>query len=215
MKPFLITAFVALPSLAPAATFDFGAIGTAFDNAQGFEGSWEEVTGGSIERDGVTVTATTDATYIHFDSSWRLGPDAGIGPCGIADCNRSGEDGFGPDETITLLFSEPVSMTSLLFRQSDPGRSAPDPDHTPAEGSFLLDGVTRSVTGGVAELPPDPAASWDFGYAGTDYYIETMVVEPLPPPSVIPLPASAWLLVGALGAAAAASRRRGTLPARP
>ena len=206
MRFLAFAALAALPAAAPAATFDFGAIGTAFDDANGFEGSWDQVTGGSLASQGVEVTGTTNAVYIHFDSDWRLGPDAGIGPCGIADCNRQFEDGFGPGETITLAFSQPVTMTDLLLRQSDPGRSAPEPDHTPAQGSFLLDGATRSVTDGVAEGPFGTAAEWVFGYAGTDYYINTVVVEPIPP-SVIPLPAGAWLLTAALGALALGRRR--------
>ncbi len=216
MKSGLIAAALAsLPLAASAATFNFGALGSAFDDAMGFEGSWEEVTAwvdgtpGTWTVDGIGVSAATDSTYVHTDSSWRLGPDAGIGPCGIADCNANDEDGFGPGETITLTFSEPVSMTSLLLRQSDPGRGPNDPDHTPAQGSLTLDGATRSVVDGVVQGGFGSGTTWVFGYGGADpadYYINTAVVEstppgppPGPPPAPIPLPASALLLGAALG----------------
>ena len=213
----MTTALAILPLAAPAATFDFGALGSAFDDANGFEGSWEEVTDwvdgtpGTWTVDGIGVTATTNSTYIHADSDWRLGPDSGIGPCGIGDCNGDDEDGFGPGEIITLTFSEPVSMTSLLLRQSDPGRAAPDPDHTPAQGSFTLDGSVRSVVDGVVQGGLGFGTSWVFGYGGgapADYYINTAVVELPDTPPPIPLPASALLLGAALGGLGLASRRR-------
>ena len=218
----LAGAFVALPLAASAATFDFGALGSAFDDEFGFEGSWDEVTDwvgdtpGTWVVDGIGVTATTSSNYVHADSDWRLGPDSGIGPCGIDDCNANDEDGFGPGETITLTFSEPVSMTSLLLRQSDQNRSSDDPDHTPAQGSFTLDSAVRSVVDGVAQGSFGSGVQWVFGYGGSDpsdYYINTAVVEaesgppPGPPPSVIPLPASALLLGAALGGLGLMRRR--------
>ena len=229
MKSVLITAALASLPLAAAlpasaATFDFGALGTAFDEEFGFEGSWDQVTEwedgtpGTWTVDGIGVTATTDANYVHADSDWRLGPDSGIGPCGIADCNADEEDGFGPGETITLTFGETVSMTSLLLRQSDQDRDPGDPDHTPAEGSFTLNGEVRSVVDGEVEGGLGSGMSWVFGYGGddpADYYINTAVVEaegdggppPGPPPSVIPLPASALLLGAALGGLGLMRRR--------
>ena len=220
MKSVLITAVLAsLPLSVSAATFDFGALGTDYKNANGFEGSWEQVTDwvdgtpGTWTVDGIGVTASTDSTYVHADGEWRLGPDAGIGPCGIADCNGSDEDGFGPGETITLTFSEPVSMTGLLLRQSDPGRAAPDPDHTPAQGSFTLNGDARSVVDGVVQGGFGSGTDWVFGYVDADYYINTAVVNasdvppPGPPPAPIPLPASALLLGAALGGLGLMRRR--------
>ena len=222
MRVVLITAaMAALPLAAPAATFDFGALGSAFDDANGFEGTWQQVTGGTWTQGGIGVSATTSSNNVHADSDWRLGPDSGLGPCGIEDCNADDEDGFGPGETITLTFSQPVTMTSLLLRQSDPGRDSDDPDHTPAQGAFLLDGVTRSVVDGVAQGTFGSGTAWEFGYAGADYYINTAVVEPIsaeplppvtappgPPPAPIPLPASALLLGAALWGLGSLRRRR-------
>ena len=178
MRALLITATVAAtPMAAGAATFDFGALGTTFADANGFEGTWEQVTGGTWTVDGIGVTATTNSNNVHTDSDWRLGPDSGIGPCGIEDCNASDEDGFGPGETITLTFSQPVTMTSLLLRQSDPGRGSGDPDHTPAQGQFSLNDATRTVVDGAVAGSFGSGAAWEFGYVNSDYYINTAVVE--------------------------------------
>ena len=220
MKALLITAVVATtPFGACAATFDFGALGTTFADANGFEGTWEQVTGGTWTVGGIGVTASTSSNNVHADSDWSLGPDSGIGPCGIEDCNASDEDGFGPGESITLTFSEAVTMTSLLLRQSDPNRGTDDPDHTPAQGLLSLNGATRTVVDGAVVGSFGPGTAWTFGYVDADYYINTAVVEPVssiepppgptgPSPAPIPLPASALLLGASLGGLAALRRRR-------
>lgn len=182
----------ALAAPAAASTFDFAQ--WAVDNG---EGPFTQMT-----VDGITVTATTNVNYVHADA--RPNPAAGLGPCGIADCARSPEDGFGPGETLTLTFSERVNLNGLFLRQS-PQQMPHTPDHRPANGTFTLDGAERTVVNGVVAGFLAQGESVTFGHGGvapSDYYLSAVEV------SAVPVPAAGALLAVALGGLAWMRRRR-------
>lgn len=194
LRTTLLACAVAAPLAAPASatTFDFAQ--WAIDNG---EGAFTTMT-----LDGLTVTATTNARYVHADA--RPAPAAGLGPCGIKSCHGSSEDGFGPGETLTLTFSERVNLNGLFLRQSPPTKPH-RPDHQPAQGTFTLDGAERTVVDGTVAGFLGQGESFTFAHGGSapsDYYLTSVEV------SAVPVPAAGALLAGALGGLAWMRRRR-------
>lgn len=201
----IAAAFAALVAgPASATTFDFAQ--WALDNSQGRT----EVPFTGMTVDGVTVTASTNAGYVHADAYSRAGsPSAGIGPCQIDDCNGRGEDGFAAGETLTLTFDMPVHLTGIVLRESAAGRVSGDPDHTLAQGTFGLQGqVWQVVDGAPLDLPTFTGTEFTFSFGdettGSDYYLSAVTAELAP----VPVPAAGVLLLGALGGLAMVRRKR-------
>jgi hypothetical protein len=218
---------------AVAATYNFAAIadGASFNSTagqkSGFEGNWNAVdsagtppvvgAGHAILDAGIGVRGSAwnslgTSADAYFDSSL-----AGLGVCSSPTC-KSGvagavtdDDNAGPiggfggtgTETLSLAFSQDVSFTELVFRRRD---------HALANGAIDINGSSFSIANGslgAASLAALGLASqFDFtsvpvGTGGTEFYISSASVAP------VPLPAAGMLLVAAmLGLGAAAGRRR-------
>lgn len=190
---------------ADAATFNFQTYADGEDG--GYEGGWDEVTGGSLTRDGITVTATglgRPGSFAFLDAK-----RAGLGVCSSWSCT-SGVPGAvvaddnvsmtktGMAETLRLMFNKPVTVSNLFLRGSD---------HPPANGSISINGGLYTVaagdlTGGPLALLDVASSLWDFTYVGTEFYVASIDVAP------VPLPAAAWLLLAGVASIAGLKWRR-------
>ena len=203
-----LVAASALTTPAGAVSFADIAEGGTFQSTLGervgFEGSWAAVVGAAdagIIDNGVTIFATAGASDPYFDE-YSGGKPAGLGVCKTTasfQCAGSADDNlrFEGGEYLDLMFDRKVEVTSLSFRDGD--------HNVIAAGSFLLDGIVRSITDGLADLTGLGALDGMriAATAETPFiYAEQATVAP------IPLPAPASLLIGGVAALAMAGRRK-------
>lgn len=205
MKLASTLAAMMLATSAPAATFDFADYAATHG-----EGSWREITGGSLTEDGITVRAFGGGragSVAFLDAPTARGP-AGLGACSSWSCT-SGVPGAnvaddnisrtktGVPETLRLMFSEPVKITDLFLRGAN---------HPPATGRIRINGSLYAIAAGIVADPLGSlgiaSGTWDFTYAGTEEYIPRIGVAP------VPLPAAAWMLIAAIGGIGALKLRR-------
>ncbi len=199
----LATAFGA--TSAGAAVLDF----VSYPNINGEKG----VTDGTvITFDGLDVTFTS-SHFAYFDSSSAgevaAGGGAGLGVCKVltasAQCNPSNDDNLTVGETVTLTFGAAQTLSNLLFNAEG---------HTALKSELLT--LTFGINGGAlqsisfAELGAsvfDNVTSITFGFddsqTGDQYYIAGLTAV-----APVPLPATAPLLIGALGLMGWGVRRR-------
>ncbi len=218
-------AFGPVSATAATASFDFAAMADVYKAANaGQEGSWDQVTGGSVTDNGITITDAKgtwagdplgDLTHAFFDGTDGSGP-AGLGVChsgwngSLSECSSNGgafpgDDNIGMGEALTLIFDRAVWITDLLLRDA---------------GHQLLDG-TVSINGSVYTVVAGMIDSWDlksigtvdtftFAYDDGEIYLSKMGVDDDPNnnPAPVPLPAGGVLLLGGLAGLAGLKRRR-------
>ena len=189
-----------------AATLDF----VAYPNVNGEKGV---VDGTVIAFDGLDVTFTS-SHFAYFDASSpgevANGGGAGLGVCkvltGSAQCTPSNDDNLTTSETVTLGFGAAQTLSNLTFN---------------AEGHTALTSATKTLTYGInggalqsinfAALGAsvfNNVTSITFGFddqnqTGDQYYIAGATAV-----AAVPLPATAPLLIGALGLMGWGARRR-------
>lgn len=181
-------------SQAGAATLDFVAF--AAGNEHGI------ASGTTLTFDGLDVTFTSNYNpYFDDISSGRPG---GLGVCKIltsdAQCTPSNDDNVTVDEWVTLTFGQTVDLSGFSFN---------DADHFSLNSSLNTFGLT--LNGGLASSTSFASAvgstyynvnSITFAHENIEFYVDLIEAAP------VPIPASAPLLLGALGLLGFASRRR-------
>lgn len=227
MNTIACAALVALAgSAATAATFDFAQDAENFFNANGFEGTFDQVYGGVATDDGISVTASategSEPADPFMDSRGNNDSDdvAGLGVCSsgdsgssdgtygaISDCStnygsNTGDDNLLFPEILTLTFSglteASFKITSLFIR---------DANHDPITDAvaILINGDAYSAVNGVVNLAGLGLATV-FSFTSTkalpEIYLSTLSVEQ------VPVPAAGFLLLGGLGGLAAMKRRK-------
>jgi len=180
---------------AQSATFDFDAMGNAFE-ASYADFAANGAVNGMLTNGGVSITnmtATGDAgEYAYLDG----GNYAGLGACAEVDCAGNSDDNLTFPETVTVMFDRIVTAFEVLLN----GNHAAFGD-----GWIDINGGTYAVTGGVADLTGLAASnaytfSNPVNQSGEGAYISSM--------TVIPLPAAGFLLLGGLGGLMALGRRK-------
>lgn len=196
-------ALVTIGASAHAATFDFGAMGDAYESDFAAFAAWDA---GNVdpflEDGGVTltnITATGPGGKVgYFDD----GVKNGLGACTIVasgpdSCDGNPDDNWAAGETITLFFDSVVDLAGLVFG-----------NHTLfGDGSVTINGDIYSVTAGVIDTTGLlAAAAFTFSdpvnAIGDGAYIRAVSV------SAIPIPAAGFLLLGGLGGLVAMRRRK-------
>jgi hypothetical protein len=180
------------------------AFAVALDFAAEAAGNERAVADGTtINFDGLNVTFSADNGFAYFDDVDQ-GRPAGLGVCPTFTTSCGGEDNISTDmgmsEAATLSFDGPVSLSDLEFR--DALHFVLDGDKT-----LLIDGMqyTFGEASGATFLGIDMIT---FAYGGdspAEFYVRGATGTPT---NVIPLPASALLLLGALGGLGVVGRRR-------
>lgn len=207
---------IGAPLTAQAATFDFATMSDDFYTANGYEGTWDQVTGGTYTVDGVTITdasatwtsnGTTAGADPFFDSSAGMNNrDAGLGVChsgtktstGRSNCatptgSATSDDNLTQGEALTLTFDGPVTMTSLTIR---------DENHygITDTSAVIINGVTYSAVNGIVTFSGGlTASSFTFvteASGNPQIYLSSMTVAPVPVPAgVLMLPGGLLLLI--------------------
>ena len=211
MFRFLVAAFlIGAPVCGIAASFDFT------------QGALRSAASASMTSGGVTMRATGgDGAGAAFDLALGGGRGLGIAGQGDSDVWAGLVDGWGAShEVLTLNFDRRVRLTSITFAWADQDDrldlTSPDADRTfKLDRSGLLDLGAFDWSGTEFALAP---GAWTFcahvsgGMSCEErqsgFRVTGVEVEDVTP--VVPLPASAMLLVGGLaGLGAMAWRRRG------
>lgn len=184
------------PLAASSATFDLAAAAADAKAERGAESYFSEVMPDGWTVDGITLTTSSDAW---LDGPWRRGVSAGLGVCNApdGDCNGSPFDGINAGEQLTLKFSEPVRATWTI-RETGPLYASGGPDHTLREDDVILNGVRRSVAGGVL-VGDGYLTEWTFGVPDDEpfnrgIYLAAAEIAPIPLPA-----AGLGLLAGLTG----------------
>ena len=233
-KSILGAALLGLASFAPGAgiaataSFDFAAMADLYETSNGGkEGSWDQVTGGSVTDNGITLKATgayTGGDAHAFLDSTSGGRPAGLGVChsgfwpsGVSKCSSVPGGGDPSDdnvtfgETLSLIFDKTVFISEMILR---------DADHFLLDGDVEINGTVYSAMNGLINLwnlKADTGLVTDFvfSYVGTEddknqFYISSLTVNDDPDgnPPPVPLPAGGLLLLGGLGALGALKRKR-------
>lgn len=193
-----------------AATFDFVSMS---DNALDanyigdVELNWADAFPTGLTIDGVTLNASGSHVYSSFSDAFLDKNFAGLGVCstthataGSSGCasgigSNTWDDNIQLGETLTLDFGQAVDITSLFFVGA----------HVPLNGFVNINGgdvtvVNGFVTSGFSQFTG--LSVFDFTYSGSQFYLASATVAP------VPLPAAGLLLFGALGGLAAIARRR-------
>lgn len=199
----LSTAFGA--SSAGAAVLDF----VTYPNVNGEKGVAD---GTVINFDGLDVTFTS-SHFAYFDASSAgevaAGGGAGLGVCKVLtagnQCNPSNDDNLTLGETVTLAFGAAQTLSNLMFNAEG---------HTALTSDVLTltfginDGALQSISfADLAASVFNNVTSITFGFddsqTGDQYYIAGATAV-----AAVPLPATAPLLIGALGLMGWGARRR-------
>jgi hypothetical protein len=196
-------ALVGLAAPAAAATFNFMAIGDganflASDGPRtGFEGTWDDVVGDMMFDDGIGLRATGNniagPAHALIDNG-----NAGLGVCSSVSCvsgvpgANTGDDNLNrAEEVLTFGFDQTVFVTGMRIQNAI---------HEPANGDFQFHGQTFSVLNGLVDpaalalIAPAASFSQRFVPGGTEIYVSSVTVAP------IPLPAGLMLLGAGLAA---------------
>ena len=203
------------PALASAATFNFADTADAYWSANSHEGSWQQVTGGTMTNAGTTITGaaatwnsgTSSNYYPFFDSSYGMGGrQAGLGVChhgwtnsGVSQCSSNGgsytaDDNLTTSETLALSFNQKVMLSDLVVRDSNHYLIKNTADAivinnltfgTDANGHVILDGLGAATQFTFSTLTSGVP----------EIYLSTLSTITPPP---VPLPAGIVLLPGAL-----------------
>jgi hypothetical protein len=185
-------ALAAPTGAAASTTFDFVGPNDGPGIYEGFLGSAPAVfTDGSDGAGGINIVGATGGAYIDNDYG-NYGPsdDAGLGACPyMGGCEGSSADDIGFGDSVTLTFSEAVSLSMLTFNSGD------NPAHGPLNGTVGIDGVNVSVVNGFATFVTDFLTTHTFSYVSwcDDFYVGSFEA------SVVPLPAPLLLLLSGLG----------------
>jgi hypothetical protein len=198
----LAAAFVLAGVSAQAATFDFDAMGDAYEADYAAFADWdavENVLDPYLEDGGISIinmTATPDNHLAYFDGGFKNG----LGACEILvsgqnSCAGNSDDNLLPIESVTITFDAVVYLTDLFVYGN----------HTDfGDGSIEINSVLVNIIAGVANLSGlASASSFTFVDVSLDgAYLASATV------SAVPLPAAGWLLLGGLGGLAAVKRRK-------
>jgi len=204
--------------IADGATFNARLADGSVVSRTGAEGNWNEADsagnpaivgpGAGILDDGITVYATGSSIDGAAADAFLDSRNAGLGVCsslpvgcksGVPGANTADDNLNRAEESLTLRFSEMVRIAGLTIR---------DATHNPANGDFDIDGTTYSVIDGVVDtaaltlLSSGTAFTLAYLETGTEIYIESITVAP------VPLPAAAGLLAAAMAGLGFAARRR-------
>lgn len=210
MKQLLLTTVCAagLATGASAATVTFDFVALAAGNEGGIEGS-------TFSSGGLSVTVTSSANAYLDDLSGGL--PGGLGVCQALNasnqCAVAGDDEIGPGESVTLTFSQPISMISGLSFTNGSHLDLNNSSRTFTETYVQLGGSTSANTSfflaAGSSLPLSFGTSYTLSYGGfdpSDFYLNAATFT-FDDPAPIPLPAGLPLLAGALGMLAFARRR--------
>ncbi len=224
-----LTSLMPVMGSAATASFNFADLADTYAAGNGgHEGSWDQVTGGTLTDGAVTIVnakgtytgdPTGDNTHAFFDSSDASG-SAGLGVChsgwigSVSGCSsnqpgaNTSDDNITVGETLTLLFNTGVFFTDILFKNAS---------HGLFNGSLVINGNVYSIAAGLLAAPGtlghnatftfayDPASSPD-----SEVYISKIAVDTNPDnnPTPVPLPAGGLLLLGGLAGLGALKRKR-------
>ena len=204
---------------ATAASWNFAAIGDGAEidvrladgsvvRKTGGEGNWNYadragnapiVGGGAGILDGGVTLYMTGASTSGLADAFIDAKDAGLGVCsslpigcksGVPGAASSDDNLNRAEESLTARFNQIVRITGLSIR---------DANHNLANGAFSLAGTSRSVIDGAVDpavlalIAPSDEFTLKHIPGGTELYISSLTVAP------VPLPAAMWLMLGALG----------------
>jgi len=201
-------AFSTAAVAANAATFDFAAMGDAYEADFAAFQAWAG-SGAYLTQDGITITNITadgtgpaDTTKVGYLDGGTMN---GLGACSITasapnSCAGNSDDNISLSlgETVTIAFSTTVSLDDLNLYG----------DHTLfGDGSITINGASYAVNAGVADLTGLLASSvFTIGLPVNQFgnlaYIGAATV------TAVPVPAAGFLLLGGLGGLAAMKRRK-------
>lgn len=230
--PALAASLALCAGVASAATFDFATAADNYYEDNGFEGTFDQVTGGAFTDGGVTVTASAthrgraaDPFLDAYSGHWKKQRFAGLGVChsgmvgAVSACasvrsdmrsrilqgHDQADDNVTEGEVLTLRFSEAVSLAGLTIRGQH---------HDLATGTFLLNGVEQRVEDGQWTGDLGAFETWTFAIGGSDptqLYVNALTTSDSSPervPAPVPVPAGALMLGSALVALGLRARRK-------
>lgn len=184
----LLLSFASIPQSAQATSIDYGYLA---QYVSPFERGYPNPTGFSISVAGITVTATAGlaSDNVYLDSYFN-GMPGGLGVCGTLDshnqCTPSSDDNLSTNghlEKLILTFSQPVTITEILFRNGL--------HETTFTGEFTLNATSYSLTNDFS--PPGSSGTGTvFDFTAPDgttdlarLYIEKITFTQVPEPSTL------------------------------
>ncbi len=214
-KAVLIAATLALPCVAQAATVVVN--GTFDDRTSGWTGTWGIRDDGRIDTGPYYSAGTADnlsITQVYSLTASELTDLAAGGLGFVMSADLFGFRAHRDSSTFSVSFRD--SASNVLATQSLTSLTLEPiiwPDSLVAGNAPNFQSVTGSVPVDTASLLFTVSSNRQTGI-NNDGYVDNAFFEltggtdaPPPPPPTVPLPASIWLMIGALGGLGAATRR--------
>ncbi len=199
------TALMFGSTLASAVTFDF--VSLANGNEKGYTTFTDTEGGITLDATGHSADGKLDY-YAYMDSGY-----AGLGVCKVLttgdQCGPSSDDNVTFDEQLRLSFSQPVSLSDVTFINGYHGNTFDgifqlSVDGAPMTSFDLAHHFSTDLTGTTFDfVNPNILGDSDVSN-GYQFYIGAISVTP----SVVPVPAAAWLFVSGLLGLIGVSRYR-------
>lgn len=208
------TAFLLTANASAAATFNF--VSMADNNSDpnfigSVEKNWSDVFPGGLTIDGITLNASGSNVNQTFADAFFDKGNAGLGVCstthgstGSSGCatgigSNTSDDNVQNSqggETLTLDFGKTVSISDIFFN---------DDGHVALSGGLNINGNAVTVSNGLVTDGFEflsGSSVYNFSYTQSQFYLASATVAP------VPLPATGFLFLSALGGLGLARRRR-------